>query len=287
MDWLQAIVLGVTQGLTEFLPVSSSGHLVIVPWLFKWDEPGLAFDAALHLGTLLAVALYFWRDIVELVAALPTAIRHPRLALTAPNPRETAGTQHARLALLLIIGCIPGGIAGVLLQSTVDDFFHNAAHRDRAIVMIAALLMVFAVLLYLADRSDRGDRRIEQLTIRDAITVGVAQAFAIFAGTSRSGVTLTAGLANGVRRADAARFSFLLGAPIIAAAGVQGTARLIRDGTGDIGTSKLIVGVAVSAITGAIAISGLMRYLQYAGTAVFVVYRIVMGTALIAFVLTR
>jgi len=102
MDWLHAIVFGVTQGLTEFLPVSSSGHLIIVPWLFKWDEPGLAFDAALHLGTLLAVLIYFWRDIYELIAALPTAARNPRLALSDPSPLDSTNTQNARLAMLLI-----------------------------------------------------------------------------------------------------------------------------------------------------------------------------------------
>ena len=287
MDWLHAIALGVTQGLTEFLPVSSSGHLIIVPWLFRWDEPGLAFDAALHLGTLIAVLLYFWRDIVGLIAALPTAVRNPHLAFSDPSPRDSTDTQHARLVLLLIIGCIPGGIAGLLLQNTIDDFFHDAAHCDRAIVIIAILLIVFAVLLFLADRFAQGDRKISQMTIRDAIVVGLAQSLAVFAGTSRSGVTLTAGLASGVRRADAARFSFLLDAPIIAAAGLQGVVRLIKDGSEEIGSTKLIVAVLVSAITGALAISGLMRYLQRASTTVFVVYRIAMGVAVIALVIYR
>jgi undecaprenyl-diphosphatase len=287
MDWLHAIVFGVTQGLTEFLPVSSSGHLIIVPWLFKWDEPGLAFDAALHLGTLLAVLIYFWRDIFELASALPTAVRNPRLALSEPSPLDSSNTQNARLALLLIIGCIPGGVAGLLLQNTVDDFFHNAAHRDRAIVIISILLIVFAIFLFLADRFALGDRRIKQQTIRDSVVIGLAQGFAVFAGTSRSGVTLTAGLASGVRRADAARFSFLLGAPIIAAAGLQGVMDLIKNGAGEISTAKLIGAVVVSAVTGALAISGLMRYLQRASTTVFVVYRILLGLALIALVIAR
>lgn len=287
MEWLHAIVLGVTQGLTEFLPISSSGHLIIVPWLFKWDEPGLAFDAALHLGTLLAVLIYFWRDIYELLAALPTAIRNPGIALSSPGPNDSRTEQHARLALLLILGCIPGGVAGLLLQNTVDDFFHNAAHRDRAIVIIAVLLALFGVILWLADRFALGDRRIGQLTIRDAITVGGAQALAIFAGVSRSGITLTAGLGNGIRRADAARFSFLMGAPIIAAAGLQGVMDLIKNGSGEIGVSRLIVGVAVSAFVGALAISGLMRYLQRASTAAFTIYRVLMGAALIALVIVR
>lgn len=287
MDWLHAIVFGVTQGLTEFLPVSSSGHLIIVPWLFKWEEPGLAFDAALHLGTLLAVLIYFWRDIFEMIVALPTAARNPRLALSNPSPLDSTDTQNARLALLLIIGCIPGGIAGLLLQNTVDDFFHNAAHRDRAIVIISILLIVFAIFLFLADRFALGDRRIKQLTIRDAITIGLAQAFAVFAGTSRSGVTLTAGLATGVHRTGAARFSFLLGAPIIAAAGLQGVMDLVKHGAGEISTTKLIGAVVVSAVTGALAISGLMRYLQRASTTVFVVYRILLGLALITLVIAR
>src|SRR5215203_3435624 len=151
MSFLEAIILGITQGLTEFLPISSSGHLIIVPWLFGWESPGLAFDAALHLGTLVAVFAYFWRDIVAMIKAIPIALRH-RTALLRPNDQDDEQTVYARLGLLIIIGSIPGGIIGLLLQDRIDVFFHSSTNESRAIVVIAIMLAVFAVILWIADR---------------------------------------------------------------------------------------------------------------------------------------
>jgi undecaprenyl-diphosphatase len=284
MSWLEAIVLGLTQGLTEFLPISSSGHLIIVPWLFGWESPGVAFDAALHLGTLLAVFAYFWHDLLEMVKAVPTILRK-RAALLKPGaPNEGDDTFYARLGLLLIIGSIPGAVLGLAFESKIDDIFHPETHQNRAIVVIAILLAVFAVLLWLADRFGRESRTLRSVRLPDTLVVGIAQAIALMPGTSRSGVTLTAGLFRDFKRADAARFSFLLGIPLIAGAGLKGVAELLQaDPTGgEIG--RILAGMATSAISGFIAIRFLLRYLQTSSTGVFVVYRLIAAAVLIVLV---
>lgn len=285
MSWLEAIVLGLTQGLTEFLPISSSGHLIIVPWLFGWESPGVAFDAALHLGTLLAVFTYFWHDLLEMVKAVPTILRK-RTSLFKPDPAgEDGDTFYARLGLLLIIGSIPGGIIGLAFESKIDELFHPETNQDKAIVVIAILLAVFAILLWLADRYGRENRTLRSVRLPDAVVIGLAQAIALMPGTSRSGVTLTAGLFRGFERADAARFSFLLGIPLIAGAGLKGLADLLQaDPTGaEIG--RIVAGMATSAISGFIAIRFLLRYLQTSSTGIFVVYRLVLSVVLIVMVI--
>ncbi|HET9659977.1 MAG TPA: undecaprenyl-diphosphate phosphatase [Thermomicrobiales bacterium] len=286
MSWLEAIVLGLTQGLTEFLPISSSGHLIIVPWLFGWESPGVAFDAALHLGTLLAVFAYFWHDLLEMVRAVPTILRK-RAALLKPGaPKEDDDTFYARLGLLLIIGSIPGAVIGLAFESKIDDIFHPETNQDRAIVVIAILLAVFGVLLWLADRFGRESRALRSVRLPDALVIGIAQAIALMPGTSRSGVTLTAGLFRDFKRADAARFSFLLGIPLIAGAGLKGVADLLQaDPTGgEVG--RILAGMATSAISGFIAIRFLLRYLQTSSTGVFVVYRLIASAVLIVLVVT-
>ena len=285
MSWIEAIVLGITQGLTEFLPISSSGHLIIVPWLFGWDAPGLAFDAALHLGTLVAVIAYFWRDLLAMVRAIPLVLRM-RFSLLRTSQDVTAGDAsfHARLALLIVVGSIPGGVVGLAAQSRIDDFFHSSSHMDRAIVVIAILLAAFALLLYAADRLGTETRAIETVGLRDAIVIGCAQAVALMPGVSRSGITLTAGLFRDLKRADAARFSFLLGVPLVTLAGLKGLTDLVRaNPTGEeIGT--IVLGMTASMISGFIAIWGLLRYLQRSSTMVFVIYRLLLSIALIVMV---
>jgi undecaprenyl-diphosphatase len=254
MSVIEAIVLGIVQGLTEFLPISSSGHLVIVPWLFDWEEPGLAFDAALHLGTLVAVFAYFWKDLLAMLLAVPRALRSP-VGLLRGDP-SSLGKEDlaARLALLLILGSIPGGIVGLLAQSTIDDFFHGSVNERRAIALIAIMLILFGLALGWADRRAQHRRALTTLGPRDALAVGAAQALALFPGVSRSGVTLTAGLLRGIKRADAARFSFLLGTPLVTLAGAKGVFA---------------------------AIWALLRLLQTSNTMVFVVYRVVAGVAIL------
>jgi undecaprenyl-diphosphatase len=281
MSVFQAIVLGIVQGLTEFLPISSSAHLIIVPWLFDWEEPGLAFDAALHLGTLAAVFAYFWRDLLNMLLAVPDALRRPSVYL-----RNTVGTQSerdrsARLAWLIAIGCIPGGVVGLLAQDRIDEFFHGDDHQDLAIALIAIALIAFGLLLWAADYFAKHRREIAELNIKDTIVIGGAQALALFPGVSRSGVTLTAGLFREIKRADAARFSFLLGTPLVLLAGGKGLYDLVTDGAGDIGNFQLIAGVLASAISGFAAISFLLRFLQRSSTLVFVIYRVVVGIGIL------
>jgi undecaprenyl-diphosphatase len=280
----QAIVLGVVQGLTEFLPVSSSAHLLVVPWLLGWESPGLAFDAALHLGTLGAVFVYFWRDLLAMVLALPRALRQPTVVLRSSDPADIA----PRLALLIALGTVPGLVIGLLGESTIDRFYHpGGVTPDTVIIAVAVALIALALLLFWAERAARHVRGMASLTAGDAAVIGLAQAAALIPGVSRSGATITAGLFRGSTRADAARFSFLLGAPIVAAAGAKGLLDILMSGldAGQLGI--FAAGLAASALAGFAAIWGLLRYLQRASTIVFVVYRIALGIVLIVLVMAR
>jgi undecaprenyl-diphosphatase len=280
----QAIVLGIVQGLTEFLPVSSSAHLIVVPWLLGWAEPGLAFDAALHLGTLAAVIVYFWRELLAMALAFPRAIRRPGAVLNSSNPADVI----PRLSLLIAIGTVPGVIFGLLGEKVINDIYHpGGVTPDAAIVAIACALIALALLLLLAERVARHLRGMDSLTVGDAVVIGLAQAGALVPGVSRSGATITAGLFRGLARADAARFSFLLGAPIVAAAGAKGLLDILTSGlnAGQLGVFG--IGLATSALAGFAAIWGLLRYLQRSSTIVFVVYRIVLGLVLLALVVMR
>jgi undecaprenyl-diphosphatase len=278
----QAIVLGIVQGLTEFLPVSSSAHLLIVPWLLGWESPGLAFDAALHLGTLAAVLVYFWGDIVAMALAFPRAVRNPATILRSQHAEDVM----PRLSLLIALGTVPGLIAGLVGAEAIDAVYHPAGVTpDRVIIAVAVALIALALLLFWAERAAQHVRGMESLTVRDSVVIGLAQAAALIPGVSRSGATITAGLFRGLTRADAARFSFLLGTPIVAAAGAKGLLDTLTSGleAGQIGV--LAVGLAASAVAGFAAIWGLLRYLQRASTAVFIVYRIVLGLGLLGLVL--
>ena len=286
MSVFQAVVLGIVQGLTEFLPISSSAHLIIVPWLLDWEEPGLAFDAALHLGTLAAVIAYFWRDLLDMLLAIPNALRRPSAYLRNTDGSLSERDRSARLAWLIAIGCIPGGVVGLLAQDRIDDFFHGDDHTDLALALIAIALVAFGLLLWAADNYARHRRGISDLGVKDTIVIGGAQALALFPGVSRSGVTLTAGLFREIRRADAARFSFLLGTPLVLLASGKGLYDLVTDGAGDIGNVQLIAGVLASAISGFAAISFLLRFLQRSSTFVFVVYRVALGLGILFLIAT-
>lgn len=283
MSVIEAIILGIAQGLTEFLPISSSGHLIIVPWLFGWETPGLAFDAALHLGTLVAVFTYFWRDIVAMVKSIPIILTK-RTALLRPTESEDEETFFARLGLLIVLGSIPGGVLGLLVADRVDEFFHGDINQNRAIVVIATLLAVFAIVLWIADRVGAETRPLKAIRVPDALAVGVAQAMALVPGVSRSGITLTAGLFRGFQRADAARFSFLLGIPLVTLAGLKGLFDLLSADPTSAEMTRIVAGMVSSGLSGYFAISFLLRYLQTSSTAVFVVYRILASIVLIALV---
>ena len=284
LEFWQAILLGIVQGLTEFLPISSSGHLLIVPWLFGWEAPGLAFDAALHLGTLLAVLVFFRRDFFGLARAVPTALRHPRLALGSDDLADN-NSRNARLLWLIAIGSVPAAIAGLALESRIDDAFHGE-DQSRAVALVALAMMALGLVLLLAERRARHERPLRRIRLADAIVVGCSQALALMPGVSRSGATITAGLFRGLLRADAARFSFLLGTPLILGAGLLGLKDLLDAGLGGEELVIAATGVVASALSGFVAIWGLLRFLQRSSTVVFVVYRLVFGAAILLLLVT-
>ena len=289
MSLLEAIVLGIVQGLTEFLPISSSAHLIAARWLFGWEEPSLAFDAALHLGTLAAVVAYFWRDLLGMTLAIPAALARPGDLLRDPAPawpRAASSTeQQARLVLLIAIATVPGLLTGLFGQEALESFFRSDDHQDRAIAVIALLLIAIGLLMLTAERAAAHQRALLHLTWRDAVSIGLAQATALLPGVSRSGATITVGLFQGLNRADAARFSFLLGTPLIFAASVKAVADAVADGLSGSEALDLLVGGLTSAAVGFLAIWWLLRYLQRASTLVFVGYRIGLGLVLLLLVL--
>ena len=270
---LRAILLGILQGITEFIPISSSAHLIIVPWLFNWiDDPALtslAFDVALHLGTLAAVLWYFADDWVRLIRAAAASIAH----------REIGGDPDRRLAWFLVIGCVPGAIAGLLLEDKIDGLFHvpGVPLQPAAMIAVAVILALFGSIMYLADRLATHLRGMAQLGLKDSLVIGVAQALAVFPGVSRSGATITAGLALGLKRPAAARFSFLLSAPIIAGAGLKSLFDVYHSvRSGSIVPSELVlfaVGFVSATVSGYLCIRFMLRYLQGHSINVFVYYR--------------
>lgn len=283
MPILQAIILGIVQGLTEFIPISSSAHLVIIPWLFKWDDPALeslAFDIALHLGTLVALLWFFAGDWVRLV----------RAGIASILERKIGDDVDRRLAWLLVIGSIPGAIVGALAESKIEELFHPAYApiQPMAMVTMGIIMALLGVALFAAERLARHLRKLNQISLRDAIMIGLSQALAIFPGVSRSGATITAGLALGLERETAARFSFLLSAPIIAGAGVKSLYDIFKDGMLDSSELTLFaVGFVAATISGYLCIKFLLRFLQKNSTNIFVYYRWALAVLIIIVALTR
>ncbi len=282
----QAIALGIVQGLTEFLPISSSAHLIIIPWLFGWDNPvisSLPFDVALHIGTLVAVLAFFAKDWVRLIRAGVQSILE----------RKIGNDPDRRLAWFIVIGSIPGALLGALFESKVEEFFHPADTPllSSAVIAIAIMLAALGFFLFLAERVAKHVRGLDQVNIKDTLIVGAAQALALFPGVSRSGATITAGLFLGLKRDDAARFSFLLGAPIIAGAGIKSVYDLFQESqAGNLGSGDLflyLVGFIASAATGFLTIKFLLRYLRTNSTDIFVYYRWVVAALLIVIALVR
>jgi undecaprenyl-diphosphatase len=259
---LQAIVLGLVQGVTEFAPVSSSGHLILVPWLFHWtfflDNPDLnkTFDVALHMGTFVGALVYFWRDIAKYLAAWLRSIRS-----------RSAQTVDERLAWCLVIGTIPGAVAGALGEDVIEKKLGQPW-------LIAVMLAVFGVVLWVVDRISRMDRELPDLRLKGALFIGVAQAVALQPGVSRSGVTITAGRGIGLDRPSAARFSFLLSLPIIAGAGLFKGAKLLKHGLPPGTAVAFAWGMVAAAISGFLVIWGLLAYVRRHDFTAFVVYRL-------------
>lgn len=264
MGLLETFVLGLLQGLTEFLPVSSTAHLRVIPALLGWGDPGAAVSAVIHLGTLAAVVIYFWRQLVGLVGAF-------FLFLVGKKPYAD---PEARLAWILIVGTIPVGVFGVIFQNQIETSL-------RSLWVVTGALVVFALLLAVAELVGRRQKTLDQLGLGGGLFVGVFQALALLPGASRSGVTLSAGLLIGLNRPDAARISFLLSVPAIAASGLFELLGFIKHGLGGSNIAELFVGTLTATVSGYLAIGFLMRLLQRRSTLAFIAYRILLG-ALVA-----
>jgi undecaprenyl-diphosphatase len=264
---LHALVLGIVQGLGEFLPISSSGHLIAVPWLLGWPDSGLAFDVALHLGTLFAVAAAFWRDWVRLLTAGARGLLSGR-PLADPD---------SRLLVYLALATIPGAVVGKLLEEWAETTF-------RSPVLVATMMAGMGVVLWLADRRANRVPGDEHVSLRDALLIGASQALAIVPGTSRSGVTISTGLLLGHRRDAAARFSFLLALPITAGAALEKVPHVFRAGAD---TGPVLVGMAAAAVSGLLAIRLLLALVRTRTYLPFVLYRFAFAGLVLAAVLWR
>ncbi len=286
MQLIQTIILGLVQGLTEFIPISSSAHLVIVPWLFGWDDPlfrSLGFDVALHLGTLTAIIVFFWKDWVRIVGAWFSSVGQLKIG---KDPDR-------RMAWFILVACVPGALAGVLFEGRIEKFFHpvGAPILGSSMIAMAAIIALLGALLLLADRFSKRARGMGAMGWKDAILIGLSQALAIFPGVSRSGATISAGLALGLEREAAAHFSFLLSAPIIAGAGAKSLYEFAR-GLGQAGTEAaglplIAVGFAVAAASGFFCIKLLLGYLQRHSVKAFVFYRWALAALVVAVALIR
>lgn len=267
MPLLEVIVLGLVQGLTEFLPISSTAHLALIPWLLHWQDPGLGFDIALHVGTLAAILVYFFRDWVQIVAQ----------GFGMQVQGDAALKRNRMLLWLMAAGTVPVGLFGYVFKEQAETTWRNPS-------VIAAMLIAVGVLLWICDRAGRRDKDLAGLTALDAIWIGLAQALSIVPGTSRSGVTIAAGLWRNLDRPSAARFSFLLSTPAIAAAALKDFYDLNKHQGGIPHDMRMpfALGILVSGITGLAVIHFFLEFLRRRSLNVFVTYRIVFGIIVIA-----
>ena len=254
MPVLHAVILGVIQGLTEVLPISSSAHLFIFPWFFKWHYQGLSFDVALHVGTAFAFIIYFFNDWVKIISSA-----------------FVRGKAHSNMFWYIVIGTVPGALAGLLLEKKAETVF-------RSPLLIGVMLAIFAVILWLADNFGRKDKPIESLDLKSAIMIGLAQAIAIVPGVSRSGITITAGLFKGYSRQAAARFSFLLATPVVIAAGMLKLSKLHAC---DLNT-PFWAGILFSTISGFVGLYFLLDFVKKHSLNIFVYYRIALAAVIMA-----
>jgi undecaprenyl-diphosphatase len=268
---LHAIILGIIQGLTEFLPVSSSAHLALIPWLLGWSDQGLSFDIALHVGTVLAVIAYFFRDWVQVIAE----------GFGMNVGSDPAIRRNPKLLWLLVLGSIPAGIAGLLVKDLAENVWRNNQY------LIGSMLILVGLFMWWADHQGSRRKDLGNVSPTDSLTIGAAQALALVPGVSRSGITICAGLLRNLDRETAARFSFLLATPAIAGAAAKDAWDLMRHGGGIASISPdmrtaLLVGVIVSAIVGALTIKFFLNFLRRRSLSFFVWYRVIFGIIVIA-----
>lgn len=260
MSIIQALIYGITQGITEFLPVSSTAHMVLLPWLFGWQDPGVVFDVALHFGTAAAVIAFFIKDWIRLI----------RAGFTKPK------TEDGRLFWFLALASVPGGIAGVLLDKYMETF--------REPVLIGIMLIIMGIFLFLADKFGKSEIDIRGIGVKRSIIVGISQVLAIIPGVSRSGITMATGRTLGMKREGIAKFTFLLSAPIILADAIFHTKDL---GSVQIDTLPFVTAILTAAIVGALSIKFLLDYLKKRGFGIFALYRLVLGAFVIVFYYLR
>lgn len=266
-EWLQSVFLGIVQGLTEFLPVSSSAHLNIMPWLFKWDNISDSFDLALHAGTLLAILIYFYKDWIELISGgVKSVVKKEK-------------TQNGKMFWFIVSATIPAGVLGLLLEKIIEKI--TGDDLNVLMIIISAALIIMGIVLYIVDKKSKSDVTYEKIGFKQAFITGVSQAIAAaIPGTSRSGITMTVARGMGIERESAAKLSFLLSAPIVAAAVILS----IGDFTLSV---EFISGVVASFVSGLLVIKFLMNYLKRGSYKVFAIYRVVLGVIILTVAISR
>ena len=264
MTGFQALVLGIVQGLTEFLPISSTAHLRIIPYLIGWSDPGAAFSAVIQLGTLLAVLLYFREDVAKLFLG----------ALHSLFKRNLYFSQDSYLAWAIVVGTFPIVILGIAFKDYIEL-------EARSLAVIGSSLIVFAIFLYFSEKVSRQNRGISSLSIKGVLVIGICQAFALVPGCSRSGSTIMGGLFLGLDRESAARFSFLLGLPAIAGSGLFELHFLMGEGLGKTEPLEIVIGIIAAFVSGYLSIELLVQFIKKYGTLVFVIYRITLGSLIL------
>ena len=271
---VQAIIIGIVQGLTEFLPVSSSAHLIVLPRIFGWDDELInssTFVVMLHMGTLAALLVFFWREVLVLLGAFVALLRE----------RSFGDDPDRKLALVLLLTIIPAALFGFVFEDWIDGFFYDA------VLVIPFILVAGAGILWLAERIGTRTRDLQQSDYGDAAFIGVAQALALFPGISRSGITIAAGLARGLKREAAARFAFLMGIPIIAGAGLWKARHVVTGEAGEVDVAVLAAGVFAAFVSGWLAIGFMLRYLRDHSTGIFIAYRLIAAAVFLVLLLVN
>ena len=277
MEIIQSVILGFIQGASEFLPISSSGHLIVAPWIFNWKDPGLAFDVALHFGTLIAVVIYFYKEWVIIFKLAFGAISRRILSskLKTTYKLRTANCElQTNFLWIIIIATIPGVLAGLFLENLAETVFRHP-------LLIAFNLFFWGLILFLADGHFKHSRNLKKINFTDGILIGLAQALAIVPGTSRSGITITAGLARGFDRVTSARFSFLMLTPIVFGASLLKFKELISDFD-----LAMALGIVCSAVSGYLAIKYLIKFVEKSNYKIFFWYRLALAALILIFYAT-
>jgi undecaprenyl-diphosphatase len=276
---LHAVLLGIVQGLTEFIPVSSSGHLLLLPWIFGWQEHSLTFDVALHLGTAIALVTYFGRDWGHMIVDFFKGCRRKGDLVCAPG-----SSANGFMIIPIVLACMPAAVVGILFEGPIETYIRQSPIMP---LLVAVMLAIMGLLLYAADVIGRKKRTMEEMNALDWVTIGLAQALALFPGVSRSGATITMGLFRNLKREDAAKFSFLLSAPIIFGAAGMKLTEVIMDGLPKNEIAPFIVGVITATVVGYGCIAFLMNFLKKHTTKLFVWYRIALSLIIFGLWLMR